>query len=356
MSGVTRKTVGDDEDGMRLDRWFHRHFTQLPHGRLQKMLRLGQVRVEGRRAKASQRLQSGEKVRIPPMPDRLPGQKKAMVRKPVSARDREFVRSLVIYRDEHFLALNKPPGIAVQGGSGQERHIDALLEGLKYDAREKPRLVHRLDRDTSGVLMLARSRLAAGFLGEVLKKRLGAKLYWALVTGVPRPPRGQIEMALIKGEGRDVSKEQGRRENRRGGRNTGRGGKGRTEKMRPCREGDARGRPAITRYALLASAARRFSFLALSPVTGRTHQLRVHMNEIGHTIVGDGKYGGSQAHPGGEIARKLHLHARSFSFRHPYSGDDITIRAPLPEHMHKSWKLLGFETDDRENPFLEQKG
>jgi 23S rRNA pseudouridine955/2504/2580 synthase len=325
MTGVTQKNIAEGEDGMRLDRWFHVHFPHISHGQLQKYLRKGQVRVDGRRSKASRRLVKGEEVRIPPLPEDT-GDRKPRP-KPVTEKDREFIRSLVIHRDKNFIAINKPSGISVQGGTGQERHIDGLLDGLKFDSDERPKLVHRLDRDTSGVLMLARSRAAAALMGKLIKQRDTSKLYWALVIGVPRPHEGQIELALAKTKGRSG------------------------EKMQVRYEDEDDGQYAVTRYSVIASAAQRFSFVALTPITGRTHQLRVHMNEINFPIVGDGKYGGKEAHPGGEIPRKLHLHARAFSFTHPDTGRLVTIRAPLPDHMLKSWDLLGFDSSGKENPF-----
>ncbi len=327
MSGVTRKCIREDEEGMRLDRWFHVHFPQVSHGQLQKFLRKGQVRVDGGRSKSSRRLLRGQEVRIPPLPlastDKKPRPNK------ITDRDVDFIRSLVIHRDKNFIAINKPPGISVQGGSGQEKHIDGLLDGLKFDAEERPKLVHRLDRDTSGVLMLARSRAAAATMGKLLKQRDTSKLYWALVIGTPRPHEGQIELALAKTKGRSG------------------------EKMQVCYDDQQEGQFAVSRYSVIASAAQRFSFVALTPITGRTHQLRVHMNEIKFPIVGDGKYGGKEAHPGGEIPRKLHLHARSFSFIHPDTGRMVTIRAPLPAHMAKSWDLMGFDASSKDNPFLQ---
>ncbi len=326
MSGVTQKDIAPGEEGMRLDRWFHLHFPHVSHGQLQKLLRKGQVRVDGGRSKASRRLEAGQEVRIPPLPDK-PESSLSRTRR-LSQGDVEFIQSLVLYRDGDFIAINKPAGLSVQGGTNQERHVDGLLEGLKFEADERPKLVHRLDRDTSGVLMLARSRKAATTMGKLLKQRDTAKLYWALVKGVPRPAQGQIDLPLAKKKGRAG------------------------EKMQVCYDGDEEGQNAITRYSVLASAAQRFSFAALTPITGRTHQLRVHMNAINFPIVGDGKYGGREAHPGGEIPRKLHLHARSFSFPHTKTGKLITVIAPLPDHMEKTWDLLGFDKNNAENPFL----
>jgi 23S rRNA pseudouridine955/2504/2580 synthase len=325
MSGVSTKEVTADEEGMRLDRWFGVHFPQFSHGQLQKCLRKGQIRVDGGRVKANARLQQGQVVRVPPPPEASQAERPR--ERYVSARDREFAEQLLIYKDEHFLAVNKPPGLAVQGGSGQVRHLDGLLDGLQFRAPERPKLVHRIDKDTSGVLLLARSRRAAAQFGGLLQKRDTIKLYWGLVTGVPRPRSGQIDLQLIKAGGPNG------------------------ERMQPAEDGTPGALSAVSRYQVMVSAGQDFSSVALSPVTGRTHQLRVHMNAIGHPIVGDGKYGGRTAHPGGQLSEKLHLHARQICFIHPVTGKPVKISAPLPEHMAKTWDLFGFDKDDPSNPF-----
>ena len=325
MSGVEKKRVAPGEDGMRLDRWFAAHYPGVPHGRLQKLLRTGQVRVDGGRAKANTRIERGQEIRVPPLPEPA-AETAAPSEKPLSERDIEFVRSLVIHKDDDILALNKPPGLAVQGGSGTTEHLDRLLDGLTFEKAERPRLVHRLDKDTSGVMLLARSRDAAAKLGRALKHRSARKLYWALVIGVPKPAQGEINLPLIKG-----------------------GGHG-EERVHPAAPDDPEARKAITRYAILERAGRRLCWLAMTPITGRTHQLRAHAAAIGHPIVGDGKYGGAEAHPGGEIPRKLHLHARRLTIPHP-GGGAFDIAAPLPEHMRKTWKLFGFDLEDDRDPF-----
>ena len=330
MSGVTQKSIAENEDGMRLDRWFRSHFPHISQGQLQKYLRKGEVRVDGGRSKTSRRLISGQEVRIPPLPIE-PKDKKPRPKR-LTQKDVEYIQSLVIYRDKHFIAINKPPGLSVQGGTNQERHVDGLLEGLKFDQEERPKLVHRLDRDTSGVLMLARSRASAMLIGKLFKQRDTSKLYWAAVMGTPRPANGEIQLALAKKKGRSG------------------------EKMQVCYEGEEEGQYAVSKYSVLASAGQKFSFVALTPITGRTHQLRVHMNAIDFPIVGDGKYGGKDAHPGGEVPRKLHLHARSFSFAHPDTKRMITVRAPLPAHMLTTWELMGFDPDGQDNPFLLPSG
>jgi 23S rRNA pseudouridine955/2504/2580 synthase len=330
MNAVSSRKVASSEEGMRLDRWFHLHYPEFSHGQLEKCLRKGQIRVDGGRIAASFRLASGQTVRIPPLPEK----REALPEKPPAAptrEDEDFVRSLVIYKDEDFIALNKPSGLAVQGGSKQERHLDALLDALRFEAEDRPRLVHRLDKDTSGVLLLARSRESAALIGKVLKQRTATKIYWALVNGVPRPQEGTINLSLAKSAAPDG------------------------ERVRVVEQDDDDGQRAVSKFKVVATAGTKLAFVLLSPETGRTHQLRVHMAAIGHTIVGDGKYGGGEAHPGGEIPRKLHLHARSFAFDHPVTGKRIEIRAPLPEHMARTWELLGFDTDRDENPFIARK-
>ncbi len=325
MGGVERKRVAPGEEGMRLDRWFAAHYPGVPHGRLQKLLRTGQVRVDGGRAKANTRIERGQEIRVPPLAE--PAAETATPpEKPPSARDIAFVRSLVIHKDDDILALNKPPGLAVQGGSGTVEHLDRLLDGLAFEKPERPRLVHRLDKDTSGVMLLARSRDAAAKLGRALKHRNARKLYWALAIGVPRPAQGEINLPLIKG-----------------------GAHG-EERVHPADQDDAAAKQALTRYAVLEAAGRVLSWLAMTPITGRTHQLRAHAAAIGHPIVGDGKYGGAEAHPGGEIPRKLHLHARRLTIPHPRGGV-FDVSAPLPEHMLRTWDMLGFDPEDNRDPF-----
>jgi 23S rRNA pseudouridine955/2504/2580 synthase len=234
--------------------------------------------------------------------------------------DAAFIRSLVLYEDADVIALNKPARLAVQGGTKTHRHIDAMLDALAVDPGEQPRLVHRLDKDTSGVLLIARSRKAAAELGKALKTHQAKKIYWALVVGVPRPAQGAIEAPLVK-------------RGQAGG-----------EKVIVADDGSGEARHAVTRYRVIETAGRELSWVALWPVTGRTHQLRVHMAAIGHPIVGDGKYGGAAAHPGGEIGRQLQLHARRIEIALP-PRRRLEIEAPLPPHMAETWRLLGFEGD-----------
>ena len=342
MSGVQTVTVGADEGDQRLDRFLKRRFPQLSQGMIEKMCRKGECRVDGGRVKSSTRVEEGQAVRVPPLPDR-PAPKRAP--SAVSEKDAQMIRDCVIYQDDHVIALNKPAGLPTQGGSGQTRHVDGLAEALRYGYDDKPRLVHRLDKDTSGVLLLARTRLAAKALTASMRHRETRKIYWALVAGVPTPYLGEIKYGLVKAPGR------------------GRGGEG--EKMIAVHPRDMDATPgakrAHTLYATLYRVASRAAWVAMEPVTGRTHQLRAHMAEIGHPIAGDGKYGGSGqenmgdgwgAQIGGVISKKLHLHARMMRFEHPETRETVTVTAPLPPHMAESWDTLGWTEDlAAEDPF-----
>ncbi|MEQ9520173.1 MAG: RluA family pseudouridine synthase [Parvibaculum sp.] len=330
MSGVSHIEVVRGDDGVRIDRWFKRHYPTLPRGRLEKLLRTGQVRIDGARVKTNTRVEAGQVIRVPPfgavtiVAEEDEPEKAALSRKDVA-----FVRSLVIHKDASIIVLNKPCGLAVQGGTRTERHLDGMLEALTYDEAEKPRLVHRLDRDTSGVLVLARTASAAAKLGRSFKNRDTRKTYWALTVGIPRPDKGTIRMHLAKQAGK------------MGERVT-----GVSSKVDEAQFSE-------THFATVARAGQRLAWLVFMPVTGRTHQLRVHAAEaLKCPVVGDGKYGGAAAHPGGEISTSLHLHARSLEITHP-DGGRFSISAPLPDHMAKSWQLLGLDMEDDGDPFEE---
>ncbi|MEM9578858.1 MAG: RluA family pseudouridine synthase [Pseudomonadota bacterium] len=343
MSRVQTVTVQPDDADQRLDRWFKRQFPQISQGRLEKMCRKGEIRVDGGRVRASTRLEAGQSVRVPPLPDAAAPP--PAPRSKVSAADAKMIQSCVIYKDDHVIALNKPAGLPTQGGSGQSRHVDGLADALKFGFEDKPRLVHRLDKDTSGVLLLARTRLAAKALTASMRHKETRKIYWALVAGVPTPYLGEIRFGLVKAPGR------------------GRGGEG--EKMIAVHPRDIDATPgakrAHTLYATLYRVASRAAWVAMEPITGRTHQLRAHMAEIGHPIIGDGKYGGSGqenmgdgwgAQLGGIISKKLHLHARMMRFEHPETRKDITVTAELPDHMVQSWETFGWTEDlAAEDPF-----
>lgn len=311
-NAVRHVEVSNDDDDIRVDRWFKRHFPDVPYGQLAKWLRTGQVRVDGGRAKPGLRLASGQQVRLPPMAPQTP---KTERRRPdVSSKDAAAIQGLVIYRDPHVIALNKPSGLAVQGGSGTTRHIDGMLDALRYDAEERPRLVHRLDKDTSGVLLLARTRQAAQALSASFQGRTVEKVYWALVMGLPEIDAGTIDAPLAKaGE-------------------TGR------EKMEETDDGQH----AETDYRVIDHAAGRVSWLELRPRTGRTHQLRAHCSVMGNPILGDGKYGGRESFMSG-LPKRLHLHAHTLKLPHPDTGARLELMAPLDEELVKSWKFVGFE-------------
>jgi 23S rRNA pseudouridine955/2504/2580 synthase len=327
----TTAEVESDEAGLRLDRWFKRHYPALAHGHLEKLLRTGQVRVDGKRAKSGDRLEAGQAIRLPPQIDSIKPLPATKTAKPLSAADRSFIESLVIHEDASTFVLNKPSGIPSQGGSGVARHIDGMLDGLQGNKRQRPRLVHRLDRDTSGVIVVARTLPSAAALSESLRRRDAQKIYWALTKGVPRPHRGVIKLALSK-QGED----------------------GRNERMRPAEGGEENAKAATTYYAVMGTAAHHYAWVALRPITGRTHQLRAHLAHIGTPILGDHKYGGAAAKGLGELEDRLHLHARAIDIAHP-DGGRLRAIAPLPPHMRHAWKLFGFDPESLTDPFAEPR-
>ena len=321
MTGVRHVTVGASDADMRLDRWFRREFPHVGHGRLSKLLRTGQIRLDGGRCKAGDRLDAGQTLRVPPLPDAASDEGAPRAEWTPDERDLESIAARVIHRDAAVLAIDKPAGLAVQGGTSTERHLDAMLDGLRFGARERPRLVHRLDRDTGGVLLLARTALSARALHGSFKGRDAEKVYWALVVGAPTRREGDIRLPLLK-------------KGRAGG-----------ERVRVDRE---EGRRAETRMRVRDSAGRAASWLELRPLTGRTHQLRAHCAAIGHPILGDGKYGGREAFPdGAAVVRRLHLHARSIRLPHP-DGGLLEVRADLPEDLRESWEFFGFAPENGE--------
>ncbi len=324
--------VEADEAGLRLDRWFKRHFPELAHGPLERLLRTGQIRLDGKRAHAGNLLEAGQTIRIPPQIRSAAAQPVAReaVAKPA---DKKLIRDLVLHEDASLFVLNKPSGIASQGGSGISRHIDGMLDELQGSKRQRPRLVHRLDRDTSGVLVIARTLPAAAALSESLRRRDASKIYWALTKGVPKPRSGTIKLALAK--------------------QAGFGPHGRDERMMPAEE-DAEAKSAVTQYSVIATAADEYAWVALKPITGRTHQLRAHMAHIGTPIVGDFKYGGQAAKGLGEIEDRLHLHARSIDIAHP-DGGRLKAIAPLPPHMKRAWQLFGFDPDSKRDVFSDER-
>lgn len=328
--------VDREDDGIRADRWFKRHHPGLSHGALEKLLRTGQVRVDGKRIKASDRLSAGQLLRLPPQlqltnaAEPRAHTNESTAHKLFTNQERKEVETLVIHKDSSVLVLNKPPGLATQGGSGITKHIDGLLEHLKFGKKQKPRLVHRLDRDTSGVLVVARTAPAAAALSKSLRRRDAQKIYWALTRGVPKKRIGTIKLALAK-----------------------EGGRG-NEKMVGVEHDAEDAKHAITDYVVIDQAGEEYAWVVAKPVTGRTHQIRVHLATLGTPIVGDFKYGGAAARPSGEIEDRLHLHARSIDIAHPEAGR-LQVTALLPPHMQKVWKLLGFHESEARDPFPKRK-
>jgi 23S rRNA pseudouridine955/2504/2580 synthase len=330
MSDVTY-TVDSEDDGIRLDRWFKRHRPDVSFALLAKWLRTGQVRLDGKRSETGARLSQGQLIRVPPG-ELAPPPKAASwtkQRAPLSDSETQDALAMVIHRDAAALVLNKPPGLATQGGTNTDTHVDRLLDALLFGEASRPKLVHRLDKDTSGVLLLGRTPKSTEFFAESFRSREAHKIYWALVVGVPKQREGVIDAPLAKAMGA-----------------------GNLEKMTI----DPNGLPARTRYRVVDSAANRAAWLELEPMTGRTHQLRVHCAEaLGCPIVGDGKYGGPKETPSypyltGGISRKLHLHARRLIVPHP-SGELLDITAPAPRHMLDSFSLLGFEDSESDGDF-----
>jgi 23S rRNA pseudouridine955/2504/2580 synthase len=308
-------TVSDDDDGIRLDRWFKRHLPEVSFNIVSRWARTGQLRLNGNKATPGDRLESGQEIRFPAAgatPARTA--RPAPRREPLTADEAQFVRDMVIYEDPQAFVLNKPPGLATQGGTKTTQHLDRLLDGLA-DERGRPKLVHRLDKDTSGALLVARTARAAGYFAKAFSGRTARKVYWALVVGDVSGDEGLIDAPLAKQPGT--------------------GG----EKMHVDEES---GLAAKTRWRVIDRAGNRAAWVELQPLTGRTHQLRAHMAAIGHPIVGDAKYGGAEAFLTGGISRKLHLHARRIRIDSP-DGGKIDVSAELPVHFWESLATLGFE-------------
>jgi len=308
MSGVEIKKVKAEDDGMRLNRWFMKYYPNLTLGRLQKLLRTKQIKVDGKRAEASLKLAAGSEVRVPPMDE----QPETGANRPgISRRDAEFILSLVIYKDDNIIVLNKPSGLAVQGGTNTSRHVDGMLEALRFELNEKPKLVHRIDKDTSGVLVLARNRTWADRLTKAFREHLLPKTYLALVNSCPKNPGGEIKAPLEKiGEKSLITPD---------------------------------GKAAVTSYKTLDEVGNKFALVEASPLTGRTHQIRAHMEYIGCPIVGDDKYfGGNNRQKYAEIPDKLYLHAYKIDLSAIYNKKMI-IKAGLPEHFKKAFSVVGIE-------------
>ena len=324
-TGVQQITVTPDDADIRLDRWFKRHMPDVSFGMLQKAMRKGEVRLDGKRVKGKERLSVGMVIRVPPLAKRTSEAKPKDRPQKLSDADIQEVRDWIIHIDEDVIVINKPAGLPTQGGTGQTRHLDGLLGALQFDSPHRPRLVHRLDKDTSGALLLGRSPNAAAALAKGFAGKDTKKTYWALVVGVPDESDGRIivkmDKAPIKGNERMVI--------------------------------SADGKKSVTDYSVVDRMGMTASWLALQPLTGRTHQLRLHCAEMGTPIVGDGKYGGAEAFLTGSISRKLHLHSYAVEFPHP-SGGILHVTAPLSPHMDASFDTLGLNPADYQDPFDEE--
>jgi 23S rRNA pseudouridine955/2504/2580 synthase len=315
---VRQFTVQTDDDGIRLDRWFKRHLPQIGFATVSRWARTGQIRVDGKRADPADRLATGQKLRVPPGGDVPASKGGPRPRRELTEEQIERAEAMVLTQDPAAIVLNKPPGLATQGGSGTHEHVDGLLDAFAAEG-PRPRLVHRLDKDTSGVLLIARTPGSAAFFSKRFSGRTARKIYWALIVGVPSIDEGLIDLPLAKQPGT--------------------GG----EKMMVDESGQ--GQAAKTRYRVLDRAGNRAAWVELQPLTGRTHQLRAHLAAIGHPIVGDGKYGGQDAFLSGTISRKMHLHARRLIIDHP-DGTPLDVVAPLPEHFVMGMEQLGFDEAD----------
>jgi 23S rRNA pseudouridine955/2504/2580 synthase len=325
-TSVQTIAVAPDESGMRVDRFLEARFPGLSFSHIQRVIRKGELRVNGRRVDGKDRLETGQSVRVPPL--KLDTPKPGTASEDADEKTRAFLRSITLHEDADVMVLNKPMGLAVQGGSGTTRHVDGLLEVLRDREGQRPRLVHRLDKDTAGCLLVAKTRFAAAALAKTFRSRSARKIYWALVAGVPRPHQGRISTFLAKTERDEESF------------------------MRIAQHGEEGASHAVTYYAVVDTAASKLAWLSLKPVTGRTHQLRAHMAHIGHPIVGDPKYFDIQnwEMPGG-VQNRLHLLARRIAVPHPRGGT-VDVTAPLPPHMLQSWNLLGLDAA-RYDPIVE---
>lgn len=322
MSGVQNIPVSEDDNDLRLDKWFKRHFPHLGHAHIQKIIRKGEVRVDGKRAKGETRLAAGQMVRVPPLPEAEKIQKRGLDKK-----DADFAKSLVLYKDDHVIVLNKPPGLPTQGGSGIRQSVDDLLEALKFGG-QTPRLVHRLDKETSGALLLARTAQVAKKLGSMFQGRDVKKIYWAITAPPPRQERGEIRGALRRlpnPTGRQVALS------------------------------EEEGKSAVTVFRVMERIGNKAALVAFMPMTGRTHQIRAHAELIGAPLLGDSRYGGGRLE-GADVENTLHLHARRLILPHPSGKGMLDVTAPLSETLKKTWSYFGLNVNDTTDPFEDFEG
>lgn len=310
MSGVTFVKIKPEDDGIRLNRWFLKEYPSLTLGRLQKLLRTKQIKVDGKKAEANTRLSAGQELRLPPLDNEKAIKNPAVV----SKSDTDFIKSMVIFKDDNIIVLNKPSGLAVQGGTNTDRHIDGMLEALKFENSEKPKLVHRIDKDTSGILVLARNRRYAELLTKAFREHMLQKTYLVLAIGTLKMPEGEIKIALDK-----VG-----------------------EKMEPSDEG----KKAVTRFKVLDTAGEKFTLLTAEPLTGRTHQIRAHMECADCPILGDSKYFGQTRKRFPELSSKLHLHAYKIDLS-PVYNKKLVVKAPLPDYFKNDINFLGLNFKEK---------
>ena len=310
MSGVTFVKIKPEDDGIRLNRWFLKEYPSLTLGRLQKLLRTKQIKVDGKKAEANTRLNAGQELRLPPLDNEKAVKNPAVV----SKSDTDFIQSMVVFKDDNIIVLNKPSGLAVQGGTNTARHIDGMLDALKFENSEKPKLVHRIDKDTSGVLVLARNRRYAELLTKAFREHMLQKTYLVLAIGNLKNPEGEIKIALDK-----VG-----------------------EKMEPSDEG----KKAVTRFKVLDTVGEKFTLLTAEPLTGRTHQIRAHMECAGCPILGDNKYFGQSRKRFPELSSKLHLHAYKIDLS-PVYNKKLVVKAPLPDYFKNDIKFLGLNFKEK---------
>jgi 23S rRNA pseudouridine955/2504/2580 synthase len=318
---IEKRSVRADDDGLRLDRWLKKYYPSLPHALVQKLVRTGQVRVDGGRVKAEARLCAGQEIRIPAHFAASRAEPAPSLKPPpgLSKADRDFIERMIVFENDDIVILNKPFGIAVQGGAKTARHIDGLLAGMADRfGGERPRLAHRLDRDTSGILVVAKDRQTAARLGRLFQTRSVQKIYWAVTGGIPKPPQGKVEAALVKAASPDG------------------------DRVRKAKSGEQGLAQHATTYYSVIDLSGKYAWVSLKPVTGRQHQLRAHMNILGTPILADQKYGNVADLPMDGIERKLHLHARRLILKDAKLGE-IDVTAPLPPHMAKTFELLGFD-------------
>ena len=313
------EVITHQDNNTRIDRWFKRHFPDVPFGLIAKLARKGKIKLDGKKAKLSERVLEGQTLNFiePKVIEKAVGEKYGEKENRKATKTKNLSKVLkenIIYKDENIIAINKSSGIAVQGGTGINVSVADALEHLKFDYDVAPKIVHRLDKETSGVLVLARTLLAASNLSELLKNREVTKKYIALVYGAPETSSGVISEPLMKQW------------------------RGNFEVVMIDHE---EGKEAITKYQLLDSVGKQFSLLQLEPKTGRTHQLRAHCMSIGCPIVGDKKYFPKVKNDIFGSKNKMYLHAHKINFE--YAGKNISIEAPLPQYYKEILDTLGID-------------